>query len=244
MIHGMALVRNEGSRKLETEHNIFSRFIIRMLHLTDRFVVLDDNSDDDVTLMYLETNAHQIEDEKIIELYKSDKRMWDKNEVTQRQLLWENTISKAKHGDWIVCLDADELFDHPRELKYMLESLPQHIDGLGFRLFDMWDMEHYREDNLWKAHFYPWTFAVRYDEQKEYVWHDKALHCGRFPANASERMLPTMIPVRHYGWALEEDRKKKYDRYMRIDGDGKHGILAQYESILDENPNLVKFGGA
>jgi hypothetical protein len=124
----------------------------------------------------------------------------------------------------------------------MLKALPPHVDGLGFRLFDMWDMEHYREDEYWKAHFYPWTFAVRYDANKEYVWHEKALHCGRFPANASQRMLPTMIPVRHYGWALEEDRIKKYERYMRIDGDGKHGILAQYQSILDKNPNLVKFG--
>lgn len=236
MIHGMMIVRNEASRKLEIEHNIFSTVLQNFNLLCDTTTIIDDNSEDDTFYKVMDYIKEVV--------YKSPIRMWDKDEVVIRKQLWEKTIEKAKHGDWIICLDADEVIDHPTELKYILENLPPHVDGLGFRLYDMWDMEHYREDNLWKAHFYPWTFAIRYDEQKEYKWHDKALHCGRFPANASERMLPTMIPVRHYGWALEEDRKKKYDRYMRIDGDGKHGILAQYESILDEKPNLVKFGGA
>lgn len=233
----MMLVRNESSRTLQKEYFLFSRVLETMRTLCDRLVVCDDNSDDntfDCIRAFTKTKN----------ILKTSENTWEKNEVEARQTLWNKTVSEAKHGDWIVCLDADELIDHPIELRYMLENLPPHVDGLGFRLFDMWNMTHYREDQHWKAHFYPWVFAVRYEANKEYKWHDKALHCGRFPANASQRMLPTMIPVRHYGWALEEDRKKKYDRYMRIDGEGKHGILAQYESILDKNPNLIEFGGA
>ena len=235
MIHGMMLVRNESSRTLQKEHRIFGRVLAEMSILCDRLVICDDNSNDGTFEVARRYTDHML---------RTKENTWEKNEVEVRKTLWNKTISEAKHGDWIICLDADELTDDADAIAYMLEMLPPHIDGLGFRLFDMWDMHHYREDEHWKAHFYPWVFAVRYDANKEYVWHEKALHCGRFPANASARMLPTMIPVRHYGWALAEDRQKKYDRYMRIDGEGKHGILAQYKSILDEKPNLVKFGGA
>lgn len=234
MIHGMLLCRNEESRSLEKKHNIFSSVLQNFTLLCDRFVVVDDLSTD---------NTFQVAEKYANKMYQTKYPTWGDNEVIVRKELWNKTISEANQGDWIMCLDADEIIEKPLELKYFLENLPYHMDGLGFRLFDMWDMEHYREDEHWKAHFYPWCMAVRYDKNKKYVWSDKALHCGRFPANASERMLPTLIPIKHYGWALEEDRQKKYDRYMRIDGDGKHGILAQYESILDKNPNLKKFGG-
>ena len=233
MIHGMMLVRNEKNRKLQTDYSIFREVLEAMSDLCERLVICDDNSDD---------GTFELCQKYTKDLLRTNKCTWESNELEVRKTLWNKTISEVKHGDWIVCLDADEVIDNADGLNYMLKALPPHVDGLGFRLFDMWDMEHYREDEYWKAHFYPWTFAVRYDANKEYVWHEKALHCGRFPANASQRMLPTMIPVRHYGWALEEDRIKKYERYMRIDGDGKHGVLAQYQSILDKNPNLVRFG--
>jgi hypothetical protein len=240
MIHAMLLIRNEMSRELN-KYGILSDIFKYLFNMCERIVVIDDDSDDGKTTKYLESFR---EFGRRYELYKSKEQMWEKNEVIIRKELWDLTVKKAHHNDWIICLDADELIDvDSYKLMSMLELLPQHIDGVGFRLFDMWDMDHYREDNHWKAHFYPWCFAVRYDENKEYKWHDKALHCGRFPANASERMLPTEIPVKHYGWSLEEDRKKKYDRYMRIDGEGKHGILAQYNSILDENPRLIRYGG-
>jgi len=246
MIHGMMLVRNESNRTLQKEHNKFAGVLTEMNMLCDTLTVIDDESTDDTVDFIQKTLKENEQYLPVIDLHiiENDARQWDKNEVSIRKCLWNETVKNAKHGDWIVCLDADELIDDGSAIAYVLDALPPHVDGLGFRLFDMWNMTHYREDEHWKAHFMPWVFAVRYDTSKEYVWHEKALHCGRFPANASQRMLPTMIPVRHFGWALAEDRKKKYDRYMRIDGEGKHGILAQYESILDEKPNLVKFGGA
>ena len=83
--------------------------------------------------------------------------------------------------------------------------------------------------------------AVRYNGTMNYHWEDKPLHCGRFPKNASRAMLPTHLPIKHFGWALEEDRIQKYARYMRVDPEGQHGIMAQYKSILDKKPNLIKF---
>jgi glycosyltransferase involved in cell wall biosynthesis len=234
MIHGMLLCRNESSRSLEKEYNIFSKVLKNFNLLCDTVTVIDDNSDDDTFERVMDYIKEVV--------YKTQMRVWDKDELYIRKELWNKTIEKANHGDWIICLDADELIDNPEGVRFMLNNLTPNIDGLGFRLFDMWSMTHYRDDQHWKAHNYPWPMAVRYDANKDYIRHEKALHCGRFPANASHSMLPTMIPIRHYGWALEEDRKIKHDRYMRIDGEGKHGILAQYESILDPNPTLRRFG--
>ena len=236
MIHGMILARNEKTRKLETEYKIFTNALKSLNVLCDRVVALDDNSDD-------ETAEHMKSYD--FEVYKSSERLWNKNEKRQRENLWNLTISKAKKNDWIICLDSDEIVikEHIPYIRYLLNSLTDKVDGIGFKLFDMWSMTHYREDSYWSAHKNYWCMAVRYDERK-YFWHNKALHCGRFPANASRSMLPTMIPIKHYGWALEEDRKSKYERYMKVDSEGKNGIIEQYQSILDENPSLVKFGGS
>jgi hypothetical protein len=83
--------------------------------------------------------------------------------------------------------------------------------------------------------------AIRYKEGFNYEWNEKPLHCGRFPCNSAPNTMPTMIPIKHMGWSTEEDRQKKYDRYMKIDPLGRNGWLEQYKSILDESPNLVKF---
>jgi len=228
MIHGMMLVKNEADRWL---YNV----LYQMNYLCDRLVILDDKSDDD-TFEICTCHA--------TEVYKSDESLWGKDELKQRQKLWELTTKKAKKGDWIICLDADELLvtNHLDYIKYLLKTISLKVDGIGFKLFDMWNETHFRHDQYWQGHLHYWCMAVRYDD-RDYIWHEKTLHCGRFPANASGSMLPTQIPIKHMGWSKEEDRIRKYNRYMEIDPLGKNGILAQYKSILDENPQLVRFGG-
>lgn len=49
------------------------------------------------------------------------------------------------------------------------------------------------------------------------------------------------MKIKHYGWARPEDRIKKYQRNMMYDPEGKYNPREQYESILDPNPNLVKW---
>ena len=49
------------------------------------------------------------------------------------------------------------------------------------------------------------------------------------------------LRLKHYGWSRLEDRIEKYNRYMTLDPNGRYGILNQYNSILDHNPNLKKW---
>ena len=228
-IHGMSLIRNEAAK-----NRWLKQFLVQMKLICDRVVVLDDASTD---------NTADMCENMGFEVYRSRKSLWGENELLQRQELWKCTTQGAKYGDWILCLDADELLvsEHINFIKYLLSSLDRFdINGLAFRLFDMWDNNHYREDKWWTAHFRQWPMAVKYQDI-EYEWIDKKLHCGRFPKNAASKCVATWIPIKHMGWSKEEFRQAKYERYIQIDPEGKNGILEQYKSIIDENPNLIKF---
>lgn len=241
MIHGMLLLGNEVSRELNQKLYVIEDMLINMSKLVDRMVILLDGVTDG-TDEYVELFKNKFNE---LEIYRLEESLWNTNEKKAREILFTHTVTKVKENDWIVCLDADELLisEHIPFLRHLLNSVSTEVDGIGFRLFDMWNEQEYREDNLWHAHFHYYPMIMRY-RNKEYIWHNKALHCGRFPANGMSAMIPTEIPIKHMGWALECERKKKYDRYMSIDGEGKNGILAQYESILDAKPNLKLFGGA
>lgn len=245
MIHGMMLVRNESTRRICGEH-IYKKVLNRMRKLCDRLVIIDDNSDDDTydfTLDYMSDTFDDISLSRNI-VIKNNEQKWNTNELEVRQQLWNKTIERAKHNDWILCIDADELFvgEHIPYILYLLQSLSHQIDAIGFKLHDMWNLNQYRFDNYWQAHLHMWPLAIRYKTDVEYKWNNKALHCGRFPLNGAKQMLPTQIPLLHYGWADETDRIKKYNNYMKIDPQGKNGVLGQYKSILDTNPNLIEFG--
>jgi hypothetical protein len=157
--------------------------------------------------------------------------------------LWDTLQDHADDGDWVLYLDADETIADTRALRQLLPPLEAHgdIDAVGFNLYDMWDENHYRDDEYWSGHSRDWIFLVKYHKGREFQWPDKALHCGRFPTNAVGQYYPSKIPVQHWGWADPEDRKKKYERYMEADPEGTFGWLDQYRSILDVNPRLVRF---
>lgn len=227
MLIGTMLVRNEAGRWLET-------VLKQMKSVCDKIIILDDGSTDDTPEIC----------QKYGEVFYSDRSYWGTNELKQRKFLWELATHEAKTGDWILCLDADELLCG---IGYLLQIIGwaesiENCNGVSFPLFDMWDETHYRHDDLWNAHTRPWIMCVRYDEKKEYSWRKSTLHCGRFPENACTKTSFTeSVRIQHWGWSRLDDRQTKYDRYMQADLNGKNGNLAQYQSILDENPNLRRF---
>lgn len=162
------------------------------------------------------------------------------NEVELRKQQWELTL--ASEPDWILCLDADEVFERSARLgiRRLLEQA--EADVFGFRVFDMWDSNHYRDDRYWSAHERYFPLLVRYQPHFVYKWKETPLHCGRLPKNAN--LLPAYcsdLRLKHLGWRDPVDRQRKYKRYKEADAQGKYGIAAQYESILDERPRLTEW---
>ncbi len=157
-----------------------------------------------------------------------------------RKQQWELTL--ATKPDWILCLDADQVFEG--RMKWQAAQLinQKDFDVICFRMYDMWDLEHYRDDEYWKAHQKYLPFLVRYQPYFEYMWSDITVDCNWFPANIE--LLPAYrsdLRLKHLGWANRDDRKRKYDLYKASVSQGKQAISKRAESLLDPSPNLVRW---
>ncbi|HEY8911416.1 MAG TPA: glycosyltransferase [Desulfosporosinus sp.] len=219
------LVRNEASRYLESVLKQASLYI-------DEAVILDDASEDN-TIEICKTALKGIALTIV-----SNPETGFNNEIVLRKQLWEIVI--ATKPDWILILDADEVFeDKASEVLKELAKV-QEVDHYSFRLYDMWKENSYREDTYWRAHTVYRPFMVRYVADCNWVWRETPQHCGRLPLNIYQ--LPgalSQLRLKHLGWMKEEDRLFKYNRYKQLDPDAVYGIAEQYESILDPQPNLI-----
>lgn len=221
------VVKNEENRYLRETLEHVKKY-------ADEFIIIDDASTDntvEVCKEILKDVPHKI----IV-----NKKSLFSREYKLRRQQWDETIKMDP--DWILFLDADEIFeDRMVEISKKLIT-NSDIDLYCFRLFDMWNNTHYRDDEYWNAHRRFMPFMMRYQPKFKYKFNKTNQHCGRMPKNVYGLNYANVdVRIKHYGWSREEDRVNKYNRYMELDRNGKHGILGQYESIMDLNPNLVRF---
>lgn len=222
------VVRNEADRYL--------RLVLEQARdIVDDAVIIDDASTDRTAELVEEV----LKDVPLV-LIRNRRPLFEENEAALRQTLWNETIKTCP--DWILCLDADEIFEDKGviEIRKMVDQA--EFDYYSFRIFDFWDDQHYREEPLWSAHFRYYVLLIRYQPHFNYVWSQNRLHCGRFPSNIT--VLPGIqspLRVKHLGWKNPRDRLEKYLRYMRLDKDGVYGIRERYESILDPFPRLIRW---
>lgn len=221
------IVKNEQGRYLKQVLNSLKGHI-------DEAVIIDDASTD---------NTVQICEEILqgIPLYitKNEESMFA-TEVELRKKQWNETIKR--NPDWILNLDADEIiedgfWDNSQKLVDNIK-----YDFYCFRLYDMWDKTHYREDEYWNAHSIFRPFLMRYQPDFNYTWNETAQHCGRFPINTfSFPKAESEFRIKHLGWSTVKNRLEKYNRYELLDPDAIYGSKEQYDSIMEVNPNLVKW---
>ncbi|MFV9510025.1 glycosyltransferase [Tepidibacillus sp. LV47] len=228
LVVGM-LVKNEANRYLK-------RVIENISSYADELVVLDDKSIDDTVDVIRKTSTIPTYITSI------DNGNFYENEIELRKRLYQLVLSR--NPDWFMIVDADEIFDQASREKFEKLMNQNEVDVWGFKLYDMWDETHYRSDEYWRAHEYSTLMLVRNIRGFQPEWRETPIHCGRLPSNLwSLRTKSTeLMKIKHYGWADPEDRKKKYERYMKYDPKGEYrGNIEQYLSILDEKPNLVSW---
>jgi glycosyltransferase involved in cell wall biosynthesis len=220
----MMLVRNEADKMLK-------RTLCHAAAYIDAAVILDDASTDDTVAV-----CREVLKGKPLTIV-SNQHHGFSNEINLRKQLWQLTIQTDP--DWILALDADEIFED-NIVQYIRQLIDQpDFDYYAFRLYDMWDETHYREDTFWQAHKIYRVFLTRYQPDFEYLWYEASQHCGRLPYNIFS--LPgcqCYVRLKHYGWATPGLREEKYKRYLALDPEGKFGSIDQYRTILSPDPIL------
>ncbi|WP_028593684.1 glycosyltransferase family 2 protein [Paenibacillus assamensis] len=219
------VVRNEAHRYLRQTLSMHRDYI-------DEAVIIDDGSTDNSSDICKELLGNVP-----LRLIRNERSRFS-NEIQLRQQQWTETVQT--NPNWILNLDADEQFES-RFADHIDDMLKANsIDCYCFRLFDLWNETHYREDQYWHAHLYYRPFLIRYREDFQPVWKETPQHCGRFPLNVLE-LSHQLSPLRlkHLGWAKYEHRLEKYNRYMQLDPGAQYGWKEQYDSILDEEPILI-----
>jgi glycosyltransferase involved in cell wall biosynthesis len=221
------IVKNEEGRYLSQMLNSLKGHI-------DEAVIIDDGSTDN-TIKICQKILQGIP----LHIIQNEQSMFA-NEVELRKKQWSETIKT--NPDWILNLDADEILENGfwDNVENLINR--RDIDFCCFRLYDMWNETHYREDEYWNAHSIYRPFLMRYQSHFNYIWNETPQHCGRFPINTfSFLKAKSELRVKHFGWATEDDRSEKYKRYQLLDPDAIYGIREQYDSIMDTNPNLIKW---
>lgn len=221
------IVKNEEGRYLQQVLNSLNGHI-------DEAVIIDDGSCDHTVDM-----CREILNGIPLHIIKNDTSMFS-SESSLRKKQWRETIKT--NPDWILNIDADEILDDGfwDDAQGLINN--QANDFYCFRLFDMWDDHHYREDQYWNAHSVYRPFLMRYQPAFHYIWNETPQHCGRFPMNTfSFPRAKSEFRVKHLGWATQEDKEEKYRRYHLLDPDAIYGVREQYDSILDTTPHLVKW---
>ncbi|MCY0869174.1 MAG: glycosyltransferase family 2 protein, partial [Firmicutes bacterium] len=130
----MMQVRNEADRYLREVLDDLSEYV-------DEIVIVDDASTDD-TVQICRSYP------KIVALERSTASLYGVNEAVLKRRLFTRTAATAP--DWILAIDADELFE-PRAHTRLREMINQtHTDWYSFRFFHFWrSRTHYRVDKLW-----------------------------------------------------------------------------------------------
>lgn len=157
-----------------------------------------------------------------------------------RQWGWEcfEEAMRPEPGDWVLAIDADEMF-------YGFERLPvltrqEHVAVLGVTFYHMWNETHFRVDKAWRPNRSSRLF--RYYQGGTFA--DRQLACGSEPSYVLEMIRSgrvhwdTGLAMKHLGYMRDRDKREKHARYMAIDSGNFHS-RCHIESIMDESPTLA-----
>ena len=202
----------------ESKKGNLERVLNHLSKICDEIVIYDDGSTDDSYEIASKYTKHIIRS-KINDF---------KNEMEHKQKLLELALSL--NPDWIVWLDADEVFDRDGE-DFGIRALckygqTKNIDGFSFQEFNLWKNENcYRVDESWHKLWQPrlWRNTKRLTFDIKF-----GLHQGQGPQNL-EKISISEIKVIHYGFSSTEKINEKYQMYKEH---GQTGWLL--ERIKDE----------
>lgn len=194
----------------ESKNGNLIRVLNHMKKFCDEIVIYDDGSTDDSVEIALRYTKHVIK----------GKTNDFQNELQHKQQLLN--LAQSLNPDWIVWLDADEVFDRDGET-YGIRTLCNYgnakgIDGFSFQEFNLWKTtDKYRVDELWHK---LWQVRLWKNNGKLEFLQDRGLHRQIYPLGL-EKVYRSDFKVIHYGFSSEAKLKQKYEMYKKAGQTGR-----------------------
>lgn len=140
-------------------------------------------------------------------------------------------------GDWVMTLDADEVIrsPYPEYVKELCERIDRDgYDSLEFHFHEVWTpidtSPMVRMDGFWAE-----TNGIRACKWKPGMkFKDRKMASGSLPDGLERLRHTTEIDILHYGYARQEDRERKYQRYR-----GRPGHNPKHISSILKRPTLA-----
>lgn len=121
--------------------------------------------------------------------------------------------------DWVIAIDADEIFEMDRaRVERLMHLNDPHVRVIGFHWYTFWEptRTYYRSDGIFGTmsgyRMFRW-------EPGQHIAHgtENGLHCGNIPHFPDGSGRFTDVRVRHLGYDSEELRRRKYRFYREMD---------------------------
>ena len=215
------IVRNEADRYLKEVLKEISKS-------ADKIIILDDNSTDDTVEICRSFPNTYVEANTTCEFVVNESKL--------RERLWEMVRRRGFEGDWVLTLDADEIFDEAfsAELAILMSS---SYDWVSFHLLDLWNRKEYRRDGFWSP------VVARLFRFKDLPYSISGeIHCKNVPRYVYETdngVCRSDIALKHLGYLREEDREKKFLFYSQK----SVGLDYIHTQSIHAEPRLKKING-
>ena len=129
-------------------------------------------------------------------------------------------MAYSRHPDWIWCFDHDEIPSDflIRNFDKLVNPTNPEIFLWTFPIVQLWNTEHQRRvDGLWGQFWQGRMFRALPGLKIQN--NNNQIHCGSHPTFPSENVGLVPYKIIHYGNVDSTYRKKKWERYTKIDTD-------------------------